>query len=117
LAQEEAMVPALFHNLRKALIPLMHEDTYQAMNRVSNLVEEAGYKETDRRKVTNSFKRTSGAEVVNSDESDKIEFDHKRIKRQEGECKDLELQQTFHAVMNGEVNCEGDYCAPCFELV
>jgi tRNA(Ile)-lysidine synthase TilS/MesJ len=39
LAQEEAMVPALFYNLRRAFLPLMHEDTYVAMEKVSQMVE------------------------------------------------------------------------------
>jgi len=42
LQQEEAMVPALFHNLRRALIPLMHDDTYTTMLAVTEAVENSG---------------------------------------------------------------------------
>jgi hypothetical protein len=31
LAQEEAMIPALFHNLKRALIPLLDDSTYVTM--------------------------------------------------------------------------------------
>lgn len=39
LQQEEAMVPALFSNMRKALLPLMHDDTYQVIEKVSAVLE------------------------------------------------------------------------------
>lgn len=42
LAQEESMVPALFNNLRRALIPLMHTDTYIAMQSVAAKIESQG---------------------------------------------------------------------------
>ena len=39
LSQEESMVPSLFSNLRKALLPLMHGDTYEVIERVNNDIE------------------------------------------------------------------------------
>ena len=33
LSQEESMIPSLFNNLKRALTPLMHDETYHAMNR------------------------------------------------------------------------------------
>jgi selenocysteine lyase/cysteine desulfurase/tRNA(Ile)-lysidine synthase TilS/MesJ len=39
LYQEESMVPALFSNLRKALLPLMHDDTYATMESVVAQIE------------------------------------------------------------------------------
>lgn len=122
------MVPALFHNIRKALIPLMHDETYEAMSRVSQMIEDAGYKETDRRKSGNPFKRSTidsleGAvdktiTSINNDEQDTK--DTKRIKLDDNsnsQSQETMFKQTFDAVMNGEVQCTGDYCAPCFELV
>jgi selenocysteine lyase/cysteine desulfurase/tRNA(Ile)-lysidine synthase TilS/MesJ len=42
LQQEEAMTPALFANLRRAFVPLMTDETYDAMERVVKAIEEAG---------------------------------------------------------------------------
>lgn len=42
LSQEETMVPALFANLRKSLLPLMHEDTYKVMDDVVAHIEASG---------------------------------------------------------------------------
>lgn len=42
LSQEETMVPALFANLRKSLLPLMHEDTYKVMDDVVARIEASG---------------------------------------------------------------------------
>ena len=39
------MIPALFFNLRKALVPLMHDDTYRAMQQV---VDRVGMKQNSR---------------------------------------------------------------------
>lgn len=50
LSQEESMVPNLFSNLRKALLPLMHDDTYKVIERVSNDIE-----------AKNSSKKRKGA--------------------------------------------------------
>lgn len=36
LAQEEAMIPALFANIRKALIPFMHNEIYPVLNRLAD---------------------------------------------------------------------------------
>jgi tRNA(Ile)-lysidine synthase TilS/MesJ len=42
LAQEESMVPALFFNLKRALMPLMHDDVYEAMAKVVTSLDAAG---------------------------------------------------------------------------
>jgi hypothetical protein len=42
MAQEEAMVPNLFYNMKSALIPLMHDDTYDTMAAVTAMVTQAG---------------------------------------------------------------------------
>lgn len=43
MAQEEAMVPAVFYNLKRALVPLLHDDTYEAMAKVVKMVEDNSY--------------------------------------------------------------------------
>jgi hypothetical protein len=42
LAQEEVMVPSMFFNMRKAFVPLMANETYDAMTKVLNIVEARG---------------------------------------------------------------------------
>ena len=39
LSQEESMVPNLFANLRKAILPLMHDDLYEVIERVTTEIE------------------------------------------------------------------------------
>lgn len=39
LLQEEAMVPALFFNMKRALMPLLHEETYKYINKVADDIE------------------------------------------------------------------------------
>ena len=48
LRQEESMVPGLFYNLKRALLPLMHDDTYVTMGAVAAGVESAGRNPRDR---------------------------------------------------------------------
>lgn len=42
LSQEEAMVPALFYNMKRALLPLMHSDTYETMKRITQIIDGKG---------------------------------------------------------------------------
>ena len=48
MAQEESMVPNLFFNLKRALMPLMHDDTYAAMASVTAGVEAANFNPRNR---------------------------------------------------------------------
>lgn len=49
LAQEESMVPALFFNLRRALLPLMDDSSYDAMAKVAERIANAGTERNDGR--------------------------------------------------------------------
>ena len=42
LSQEESMVPSLFSNFRRALLPLMHQDMYSTMARITHEIEANG---------------------------------------------------------------------------
>ena len=42
LAQEEAMIPALFFNLKRALVPLLADETYEVMSGVAAAAEARG---------------------------------------------------------------------------
>ena len=48
LAQEEAMIPALFFNLKRALIPLLDDSTYVTMQEVAAAAESRGRNGKDR---------------------------------------------------------------------
>jgi hypothetical protein len=61
------MVPALFHNMKRALVPLLHDDTYKTMYAVTQAVEEAG-RNPRSRPVTlstrkNRLYQSGGAEI------------------------------------------------------
>lgn len=48
LVQEEAMIPALFYNLKRALLPLLDDSTYTTMQAVSAAAEARGRSGKDR---------------------------------------------------------------------
>jgi hypothetical protein len=48
LAQEEVMIPALFYNLKRALLPLLDDSTYVTMQAVSAAAESRGRSGKDR---------------------------------------------------------------------
>ena len=48
LVQEEAMIPALFYNLKRALLPLLDDSTYVTMQSVSAAAEARGRNGKDR---------------------------------------------------------------------
>ena len=48
LVQEEAMIPALFYNLKRALIPLLDDSTYVTMQAVAASAEARGRSGKDR---------------------------------------------------------------------
>lgn len=104
LAQEEAMVPGLFHNMKRALIPLMHEDTYKTMETVTKLIEEQGTKpvyisRNNRNKIISESNEESNgspsakrAKVATNGDDDEID----------------EEPQTN--------SCSNGICVPCFEI-
>ena len=48
LAQEEVMIPALFYNLKRALLPLLDDSTYVTMQAVAAAAESRGRSGKDR---------------------------------------------------------------------
>ena len=53
LMQEESMIPALYYNLKRAFIPLLHDETYAAMEKVQKQVEEMGQDKRQQRNGRN----------------------------------------------------------------
>ena len=104
LSQEEAMIPALFSNLRKALVPFMASETYPAMEDVYAKVEERAQHSFDNRKRATSGggKRdvteisTATAAADDADGSSSV------VKKKRGD--------------NDQAPCTDAYCVPCYEL-
>ena len=103
LQQEEAMVPALFFNLRKAMLPLMHEKTYSVFKDIETEIENSSSARVvvKRSRNTNdaAFDNDSDALLAN-DHHDRADLSSKKLK-----------QEPSSNV------CTDDYCAPCFELL
>ena len=70
LLQEESMIPALYSNLKRGLIPLMDDRTHKLMNNINNEIELIG-KETNN-KYNNNNKQSSKKKHVIEDSSDMI---------------------------------------------
>ena len=110
------MVPSLFHNMKRALLPLMHDDTYEVMNSVVTAIEEAGSKAKNN--IPERFKQKRGkviegeAPIVEGDET--LSPQTKKVKTEDVYTIDSAkiLEETISSL-----KCEGDYCAPCFEIV
>lgn len=134
MEQEEAMVPALFHNLRKALLPMLHDDFYETTRRIQQEVESTGSKPGAR--VSSKRLKAGATETV----ALKVEGEREggRAEEEGGERGDAmetvgeegeeggakrakrggeTAEEIFHAVLsNSNASCQDGYCAPCFEL-
>ncbi len=66
LQQEESNVPELFMKLKRALIPLMHDDTYEVMDDIFRHIESRNQK---RPKMISKRKQSSSAIDVNANET------------------------------------------------
>ena len=111
------MVPALYCNLKRALIPLLHEDTYKTMDSVTHAVDLAGRNPRNRppqpkRKHTNIA--TSGSNFAAS--TDVVALDPV-VMAIDGDDNEDEASINVEAGGSGMVVCSPDgFCAPCFEL-
>lgn len=127
LQQEEAMVPALFSNLRRALLPLMHEKTYEAMKAVEADIERTG---AAQQLQTVKRSREEGREEDDSNAAAAPEvsglLDNKKCKSEPemGDAIHHSLVQSRADVLlerdtQDEVTserCTDTYCAPCYEI-
>lgn len=100
------MVPALFHNLRKALLPFMDENIYSEMKSVCSKIE-------DRSKSSRSSQsRQHGEQKKNkSDESSIITESKGEDEVAEEETEEVKKDSDFQST-----KCEDGYCVPCYEL-
>jgi hypothetical protein len=104
------MIPSLFSNLRKALLPLMHDETYEAMKKVNSLVESlsnSNNNTNDRNSSKRNLEDVNANDniVDNNEEQDSTETKKIRSDNIPSEC---------------SINtCSEDsaYCVPCYELL
>jgi tRNA(Ile)-lysidine synthase TilS/MesJ len=84
LMQEESMIPSLYYNLRRAFIPLLHDETYAAMEKVQKQVEEMGQ---DKRQQRNGKNKRDDE----TNKTEEIEPSLKKIKEgcDDGLCYEL----------------------------
>lgn len=122
MQQEETMVPNLFFNLKRALMPLMHSDTYDAMDSVNLEIEAAGASVSSRDRIAESVRRkrqlpTGGSTLFPLETAlsatDRCEEGSKRT-RTEGPPSNNDGSSTSRQL---QVDCSDGYCAPCFELM
>ena len=114
LSQEESMVPALFFNFRKALIPFLHDDTYTAMAKVAEQAQINGSKYQERKHIQKSI-------VVNGNIKTKVDdnsiVDNSISNDFDNKSDDVPMNKKIKLDSNNNNNCETGYCVPCYELV
>mmetsp|Transcript_354 Transcript_354/g.489 ORF Transcript_354/g.489 Transcript_354/m.489 type:complete len:154 (+) Transcript_354:28-489(+) len=66
MAQEESMVPNLFYNLKRALMPIMHDETYQAMESVTARIDAANATASTRTNSSNTSNKSQSNEKHNA---------------------------------------------------
>jgi len=118
LAQEEAMVPALFFNLRRAFLPLMDDDIYDSMESVvKKISENAKLPKSD------SYKNKRNREDDNKNDSDSLLKKNKLIENSKDDKEDIGTKIDDVGKLNSDENSseiiacsKNGYCAPCYEL-
>eukprot|EP01034_Spumella_vulgaris_P024591 gene24590-30957_t len=139
LLQEEAMIPALFFNFKRALMPLLHDETYDAMDRVVKMVEANSYNSKDRvLSATSSSKIAMGGskrlpkksklreeqeagEAEGQDNEEEEDEESTPVIDSEEVARPTVVYEDSDAIVEGILNsaqtCEpGGFCAPCYEL-
>lgn len=136
MAQEETMVPNLFYNLKRALMPLLHDDTYVAMAAVTAAIEENANSAKIRAPFSGPGKRNSAAIVAATDgdvdlSSLAAATTSKRSKIDQGVAEEsVVVEGGVHGEMElveeedgpedepalPVCGADGGYCPPCYEL-
>lgn len=130
MAQEETMVPNLFYNLKRALMPLLHDDTYVAMAAVTTAIEENNATTKSRAPGSGAAKRaaiSAGAEgdskrskvdaaaaaVANTESAAAVVGDEAK-----GAAEEMDVGEEDGAEEEPLPVCgaDGGYCPPCYEL-
>ena len=104
------MVPNLFFNMRKALLPLMAGETYAAFQKVTTWLE-ARVRTTSRGSTRNGREKEKrpGHEQENKGTGSQLGDELP-------ECKKPKTEVNAADVAANSASCEDGYCAPCHEL-
>jgi hypothetical protein len=127
LSQEETMVPALFSNLRKALLPFMDENIYSEMKTVCSKIEERSKSSRSRQyqtptSGTSDQKRSNkipSGELTATDDIVVMETKTEGLQmddRVEDTARDEEGEGEEETERKESSRCEDGYCIPCYEL-
>lgn len=73
MAQEEAMIPGLYFNLRRALTPLMHDDTYAAMAQVTKEIESRAFDSSNPKRDRGANKKRSNTQGASAQSMEAID--------------------------------------------
>jgi tRNA(Ile)-lysidine synthase TilS/MesJ len=116
LSQEEAMIPTLFSNMRKALVPLMASSTYYAMEEVVKEVEARARQSQDKGRGQGAGKKAikgpaeeEGARGDGGEGSGAVKRDLDPLSRED------EVGNILKKI-RAEEQCSDGYCVPCYEL-
>lgn len=127
MAQEETMVPNLFYNLKRALMPLLHDDTYVAMAAVTTAIEANNLTTKSRAPGSGAAKRAAiNADAEGESKRSKVDASDDAAAMvapvaESGEVKDAEEMDVGDDNGADEEPApvcgagEG-YCPPCYEL-
>lgn len=92
LIQEEAMIPALFFNLKKALIPLLDDSTYLTMQAVAAAAENRGRKTGNRlpsmksnRGYQNDNENSNNNDSNNDHDNNDVDNNHDNKRKRRGD--------------------------------
>jgi hypothetical protein len=112
------MVPALFHNLRKAFLPLLHDATYDTMAKVVHDIENRSLQTRDRSQIKSS-KRSAPITDYSSMEVCQTTNPEQPMKQPRTELgHDHNNSQDLHQTNFIDSNCiESGHCTPCYELM
>lgn len=116
------MIPSLFANLRKALLPLMHQETYDAMHRVSSIIESiSSNRDHVQETRSKNTKRERATSVNENEQTDSRDTDNKRNRNASALATDIPSNGHENAVTTTMVEpvqfCTDGYCVPCYELL
>lgn len=111
LSQEEIMIPSLFQNMRRALTPLMHGDTYKVMHKVVEDIEALNASKSNG-KVRKQKRSDDSTEQVVKGEANGDETGGAKKRSRPHTAGDEEGENSSIS----KVQCTDEYCAPCYEL-
>jgi tRNA(Ile)-lysidine synthase TilS/MesJ len=111
LSQEEIMIPSLFQNMRRALTPLMHGDTYKVMHKVVEDIEALNASKSNG-KVRKQKRSDDSTEQVVKGETNVDETGGAKKRSRPHTAGDEEGEDSSIS----KVQCTDEYCAPCYEL-